>query len=152
MLQFVEEVSDQYAQILIAAQPNATLLLGELVSQPTGSAITMFFVAYDSLNEDARVRFIHTNCTVYCGDKAIGVPEAQELAMENGAVVTVSSENYAARDGSTASRETFSTPEAAETSTVPSWFIAVVTLSGACLLYTSPSPRDRTRSRMPSSA
>ena len=24
--------------------------------------------------------------------------------------------------------------------------------SGACLLYTSPSPRDRTRSRMPSSA
>ena len=25
-------------------------------------------------------------------------------------------------------------------------------LYGACLLYTSPSPRDRTRSRMPSSA
>ena len=25
-------------------------------------------------------------------------------------------------------------------------------LLGACLLYTSPSPRDRTRSRMPSSA
>src|SRR5664280_3509120 len=25
-------------------------------------------------------------------------------------------------------------------------------MSGACLLYTSPSPRDRTRSRMPSSA
>ena len=25
-------------------------------------------------------------------------------------------------------------------------------LSGSCLLYTSPSPRDRTRSRMPSSA
>eukprot|EP00656_Telonema_subtile_P000110 TRINITY_DN1004_c0_g1_i1.p3 TRINITY_DN1004_c0_g1~~TRINITY_DN1004_c0_g1_i1.p3 ORF type:complete len:101 (+),score=1.72 TRINITY_DN1004_c0_g1_i1:105-407(+) len=25
-------------------------------------------------------------------------------------------------------------------------------LSGGCLLYTSPSPRDRTRSRMPSSA
>ena len=28
----------------------------------------------------------------------------------------------------------------------------VLTLSPACLLYTSPSPRDRTRSRMPSSA
>ena len=27
----------------------------------------------------------------------------------------------------------------------PTWFVA-------CLLYTSPSPRDRTRSRMPSSA
>ena len=27
-----------------------------------------------------------------------------------------------------------------------------VPMSGACLLYTSPSPRDRTRSRMPSSA
>ena len=26
------------------------------------------------------------------------------------------------------------------------------TIAGACLLYTSPSPRDRTRSRMPSSA
>ena len=26
------------------------------------------------------------------------------------------------------------------------------TWGGACLLYTSPSPRDRTRSRMPSSA
>ena len=25
-------------------------------------------------------------------------------------------------------------------------------ISGCCLLYTSPSPRDRTRSRMPSSA
>ena len=29
--------------------------------------------------------------------------------------------------------------------------IAIVVLGG-CLLYTSPSPRDRTRSRMPSSA
>ena len=28
------------------------------------------------------------------------------------------------------------------------WFIG----AGICLLYTSPSPRDRTRSRMPSSA
>ena len=28
----------------------------------------------------------------------------------------------------------------------------MVATSGACLLYTSPSPRDRTRSRMPSSA
>ena len=27
-----------------------------------------------------------------------------------------------------------------------------VVLCGDCLLYTSPSPRDRTRSRMPSSA
>ena len=29
---------------------------------------------------------------------------------------------------------------------------AVERLAGICLLYTSPSPRDRTRSRMPSSA
>ena len=28
----------------------------------------------------------------------------------------------------------------------------LVTMSDTCLLYTSPSPRDRTRSRMPSSA
>ena len=30
--------------------------------------------------------------------------------------------------------------------------LLVFTVSCACLLYTSPSPRDRTRSRMPSSA
>ena len=29
---------------------------------------------------------------------------------------------------------------------------ALYTAAEACLLYTSPSPRDRTRSRMPSSA
>ena len=29
---------------------------------------------------------------------------------------------------------------------------AIVVVYGTCLLYTSPSPRDRTRSRMPSSA
>ena len=31
-------------------------------------------------------------------------------------------------------------------------FALLAALSNACLLYTSPSPRDRTRSRMPSSA
>ena len=30
--------------------------------------------------------------------------------------------------------------------------LAVTALSGVCLLYTSPSPRDRQKSRMPSSA
>ena len=32
--------------------------------------------------------------------------------------------------------------------------VVAITIGGtiACLLYTSPSPRDRTRSRMPSSA
>ena len=32
-----------------------------------------------------------------------------------------------------------------------SWFFGII-LIWICLLYTSPSPRDRTRSRMPSSA
>ena len=31
-------------------------------------------------------------------------------------------------------------------------FLAMADVSEDCLLYTSPSPRDRTRSRMPSSA
>ena len=38
---------------------------------------------------------------------------------------------------------------------IPLWAIASLTVVMAayiCLLYTSPSPRDRTRSRMPSSA
>ena len=30
--------------------------------------------------------------------------------------------------------------------------VAVLSLGGTCLLYTSPSPRDRSSSRMPSSA
>ena len=41
-------------------------------------------------------------------------------------------------------RDTTERPEGVEAGTVK--------LVGACLLYTSPSPRDRTRSRMPSSA
>ena len=32
------------------------------------------------------------------------------------------------------------------------YVILGIILGGSCLLYTSPSPRDRTRSRMPSSA
>ena len=32
------------------------------------------------------------------------------------------------------------------------WLLVISTLYMICLLYTSPSPRDRTRSRMPSSA
>ena len=34
----------------------------------------------------------------------------------------------------------------------PADYAATVTLTGDCLLYTSPSPRDRQKSRMPSSA
>src|SRR5664280_3074640 len=36
--------------------------------------------------------------------------------------------------------------------TVGRWFNSRITPTRGCLLYTSPSPRDRTRSRMPSSA
>ena len=36
-------------------------------------------------------------------------------------------------------------------STTIDW-VAGLVMVGTCLLYTSPSPRDRTRSRMPSSA
>ena len=35
---------------------------------------------------------------------------------------------------------------------VPPFATALATMRANCLLYTSPSPRDRTRSRMPSSA
>ena len=35
---------------------------------------------------------------------------------------------------------------------IRSWVRIMHALSNSCLLYTSPSPRDRTRSRMPSSA
>ena len=36
--------------------------------------------------------------------------------------------------------------------TDPSYFKQIVTLTYPCLLYTSPSPRDKRQSRMPSSA
>ena len=39
-----------------------------------------------------------------------------------------------------------------ETRSVPDYRSPYFTPSSGCLLYTSPSPRDRTRSRMPSSA
>ena len=42
--------------------------------------------------------------------------------------------------------------EAAETFDFEGEIVAVIGKPGSCLLYTSPSPRDRTRSRMPSSA
>ena len=32
------------------------------------------------------------------------------------------------------------------------WFFMTINLNGHCLLYTSPSPRDKRQSRMPSSA
>ena len=35
---------------------------------------------------------------------------------------------------------------------VRDWFLLCTTLSSVCLLYTSPSPRDKRQSRMPSSA
>ena len=37
-------------------------------------------------------------------------------------------------------------------SSVDEWATRVRIIDNNCLLYTSPSPRDRTRSRMPSSA
>ena len=40
----------------------------------------------------------------------------------------------------------------AETTTVQPKVLPTVSIEQSCLLYTSPSPRDRTRSRMPSSA
>ena len=41
---------------------------------------------------------------------------------------------------------------APENITMPAAACAIIPLTMTCLLYTSPSPRDRTRSRMPSSA
>ena len=35
---------------------------------------------------------------------------------------------------------------------LPKWEVGIGTYNNGCLLYTSPSPRDRSRSRMPSSA
>jgi len=62
------------------------------------------------------------------------------------------SKRYTDRQGSTTS-----VLEGLDLDVADGEFVAVLGFSGSgkttfCLLYTSPSPRDRTRSRMPSSA
>ena len=60
--------------------------------------------------------------------------------------------NYAKAIGRTFERAMpYICVDEAEVIRLPS-FLQLLDLPPACLLYTSPSPRDRTRSRMPSSA
>ena len=72
-------------------------------------------------------------------------PNADVLAGAEGQVNIVAWAGYA-EDGSTDPAYDWVTPFEEITS------CSVNVKTGACLLYTSPSPRDRTRSRMPSSA
>ena len=49
--------------------------------------------------------------------------------------------------------DTLLVPESEMVITWQRWYVLeILEKNGICLLYTSPSPRDRTRSRMPSSA
>ena len=43
-------------------------------------------------------------------------------------------------------------PDAEEQAAIISTFVRITVLAWSCLLYTSPSPRDKRQSRMPSSA
>ena len=61
------------------------------------------------------------------------------------AVGTASTASASATSGSSSASASSSASGSSSTPGVPLWV-------GGCLLYTSPSPRDRTRSRMPSSA
>ena len=55
-------------------------------------------------------------------------------------------------DGDDPSAEAFLKPVCFVFDFAPTRALRQIADYGACLLYTSPSPRDRTRSRMPSSA
>ena len=79
---------------------------------------------------DARLRF---------GDKA-GTPESQRVTRSRWQQQQDTTRQQISREFATAMLETFQSGER---------FMNPVHV---CLLYTSPSPRDRTRSRMPSSA
>ena len=77
---------------------------------------------------------------------AVGVAQLAKLP----AFVAARRRNWARlRDGLADLQDRLILPEATPGSD-PSWFGFALTVR--CLLYTSPSPRDRTRSRMPSSA
>ena len=75
--------------------------------------------------------------------EGINVPTGKPFQVAGG---SGTSGQYLKSTGSSVAWTTFPTIPAAQVNA--DWSAT----SGVCLLYTSPSPRDRTRSRMPSSA
>ena len=118
---------------------NTPLILSHSISKLIGNG-TKVFLKYDGLNPTGSF-------------KDRGMTMAISKAKEEGreAVICASTGNTSAAAAAYASRGGLK-PYVL----IPEGFVAQGKLAQAlmygCLLYTSPSPRDRTRSRMPSSA
>ena len=93
------------------------------------------------------------SCLVFsCSEKEIEVVSPsggyQEFEFDNGSKVKLGPQSTAKYKSSA---ETFNLTGEAVLQVAPGRSLTAVTPNG-CLLYTSPSPRDRQKSRMPSSA
>src|SRR5665811_323232 len=82
---------------------------------------------------------------VLAGDDTVSVGVISGLQLEHGAGHRIGIVWFDAHGD-------FNTPETSVSNILAGMPLAILAGLAGCLLYTSPSPRDRTRSRMPSSA
>ena len=106
----------------------------------------LLVVANSSLNVFVYCRFSRHFTRAVRGAAAGGVPTRRHRGPAAAAAAVWSDDSVDSR------RETIARAAAASLAASGGARIAMATLGAGCLLYTSPSPRDRTRSRMPSSA
>ena len=85
--------------------------------------------------------------------RAVIIATGSEVALALQAQASLEAEGIAVRVVSMPSTDVFDKQDAEwRRQVLPAGLPRVAVEAGICLLYTSPSPRDRTRSRMPSSA
>ena len=137
--------SDPYGQLSLAAAATKTIKLGTGVTNPITRDVAVTASALATLQIESNGRAV---CGIGRGDSSaahIGKKQAtgEQLAFYANSIRTYIAGGTVDRDG-TASAMRWIKP--GEVPPVP------IDIACTCLLYTSPSPRDRTRSRMPSSA
>ena len=103
-----------------------------MTAEPTPAATNPVADAYPPPEIAARV------CHVGLAKVTTPVPTMMALAVLAGAFISLGALFY--------------TVTITSGNSVPALPFGLLRVAGGCLLYTSPSPRDRTRSRMPSSA
>ena len=126
--------SDEELITVVGAQPNPDPTAASTVSQTSEPTTTTTAVATPTADPDADASITGT------------VTYRERLALTPGAVVTVQLRDTSLQD---VASELIAEQVITNPGQVP---ISYEVRYSTCLLYTSPSPRDRTRSRMPSSA
>lgn len=82
MLQFVDNLNDQYAPLIVQLQSNASFRLGERVDMGAAAAVHIFTATFDSLI-GPQFRYEIFNSTAYCGENDAVVGEAFQRATSN---------------------------------------------------------------------